>query len=47
MNEAWRKLIRGNLSPLLELAQDIPPGDVSAISRLRKAGTLEEVSVVL
>ena len=47
MNASWKKLIAGSLNPLLELAENTPLGDVSAISRLRKHGTLDEVSVVL
>lgn len=47
MNESWKKLLHGRLNHLLDLAQKTPLGDVSAISRLRKHGTLDEVSVVL
>ncbi len=47
MRDIWQKLISGQLDSLLQLAQDTPQGDVAAISRLRRHGSLEEVSVVL
>ena len=47
MSDIWQKLISGQLDSLLQSAQDTTPGDVSAISRLRRKGTLAEVSIVL
>lgn len=47
MRDIWQKLISGQLDSLLQSAQDTVPGDVSAISRLRRKGTLAEVSIVL
>ena len=47
MTDSWQKLISGQLDSLLQMAQETPPGDVSAITRLRRHGSLEEVSVVM
>ncbi|OUU24233.1 MAG: hypothetical protein CBC13_03890 [Planctomycetia bacterium TMED53] len=47
MNDSWRNLISGDLDFLVNLAKETPPDDVSAVSSLRKHGSLEEVSVVL
>ncbi|MBC8261240.1 MAG: hypothetical protein H8E43_05430 [Planctomycetia bacterium] len=47
MKTTWHELISGNLDILIEAAQSAVPDDVQTISRLRKKGSLEQVSTVL
>ncbi len=47
MNPLWKKILSGQLDPLLEAARPVLPGELGPLEQLRRLGNREEVSAVL